>query len=87
MGLMVRPEGALVPGGLARIPLEGGSIRKYRIPAVIHRIQKFGGALYLATSEGIFIIDRTNLVHVNLDPDRNGEYSLRSSTHALVPQP
>jgi hypothetical protein len=87
MGLIVRPEGAVDPGGLARIPLEGGPIRKYRVPAVIHRILKFRGALYLATSEGIFIVDRNNLVHVNLDPDRNGEYSLRSSTHPLVPQP
>jgi hypothetical protein len=64
-----------VPGGLARIARRSGKVRKYDVPAIITRIVRWKGSIYLGSSEGIFVSSGDKLEHLDFQPDIDGRFS------------
>jgi hypothetical protein len=76
VGLARRPEGAVMPGGLARIDRRSGKVTKFDVAAIIHRIVRWNRSIYMGTSEGIFVLSEGKLNHLSVAPDLNGRYRL-----------
>ena len=89
MGLAWRGEGSTSSGGLARYDRATGTVKKYKVPAVINKILRAGDTLYLATTNGIYLLlvhhDKGDkLVHLEYTLNIDGSYSLRSKESPLA---
>ncbi len=89
MGLAGRGEGSTSSGGVARYDRATGTVKKYKVPAVINKILRAGDALYLATTNGIYLVLVQNdkgykLVHLEYTLNIDGSYSLRSKLFRLL---
>ena len=89
MGLAGRGEGSTSSGGLARYDRATGTVKKYKVPAVINKILRTGDTLYLATTNGIYLVpvqhDKGDkLVHLEYTLNIDGRYSLRSKESPLA---
>ncbi len=69
-------EGAAGPGGLARYDRRTREVLRYRIPAHVNVIRRFGDRLYLGTSDGIYVVADGKVEHVRLKVELGGKYSV-----------
>lgn len=76
LGLVLRPEGAPYPGGLARFDRRQGTFQIIEVPAIVNKILRVGEVLYLATAEGIYFLKGEELTHLDFVVDVNGKYAL-----------
>lgn len=81
LGLVHNTEGRGRTGGLVRWDRTSGGTKRIAIAPAITAIRRFGGPLYLGTSDGLIIVDGAKLTHVRLVPRRGG--GLRAVTSAL----
>ena len=72
-GLVTHPEGADRSGGLIRHDLKAGRTRKYQVDDVIHRITRWQDAIYLSTSNGIYVLKGERFVRYRVEPDIHGK--------------
>jgi hypothetical protein len=72
-GLVGHPEGADYSGGLLRHDLTSGVTRKYPVDDVIFRISRWRDALYLTTSNGIYVLKGDRFTRYRVEPDINGK--------------
>ena len=89
LGLAGRGEGSTSSGGVARYDRATGTVKKYKVPAVINKILRAGDTLYLATTNGIYLLlvqhDKGDkLVHLDYTLNIDGSYSLRSKLFRLL---
>lgn len=84
-GLLVEPdtiwagrvshgEGADGSGGLLRYDRKTSRARIYDVPDVIHAIAHVGGALFLGTNHGLYVINGTTRMRYRPEPDIDGAF-------------
>jgi hypothetical protein len=72
-GLVLRGEGAPYSGGLLCHDLASGMTHKYSVDDVIFRISRWRDALYLTTSNGIYVLKGKRFTRYRVEPDINGK--------------
>ena len=72
LGLARRPEGQTYSGGLLRYERDSGKAEKFDIGEVISQIKRWRGALYLATGNGLFILNGNRSRHYVFEPELDG---------------
>ena len=75
-GMMRRPEGAEYSGGLLRYNLATQQSTVIPVGEVIFSIVQAGGAVYLGTAEGWFVVRGANATHHVFEPTETGEYGI-----------
>lgn len=76
VGLMRRPEGAPYGAGLLRYNRRTGAVLRYPFPDLVHSIDRFGDALYLGTSRGLYLLRGGELTHLRFEPVAEGRWSM-----------
>lgn len=71
-----RPEGAEYSGGLVRWERATGRLQRWPDAPLITGITRVGQRLYMATNEGVAVLEDDELTRYLLDVDQNGEYRL-----------
>jgi hypothetical protein len=75
-GLMRRPEGAEYSGGLLRYDLAAKTSSVISVKEVILTILRAGDALYLGSSNGVYVLRGGKPVHYVLEPAPDGRYGI-----------
>jgi hypothetical protein len=75
-GLQNNPEGASRSGGLLRHDLKTSSSRVYPIEDLIRRIYRFGNALLISTTNGVYVVTEGRLVRHRAEPTMDGRFVL-----------
>ncbi len=75
-GLQNNPEGASRSGGLLRHDLKTSSTRIYAIEDLIRKIYRFGNALLIGTSNGVYVLTNGRLVRHRAEPTLDGKFVL-----------
>jgi hypothetical protein len=76
VGLVCRPEGAPIGGGLLRYNRVTGEGQRYEFPGVISSIDRAGDTLYLATSIGLYLFRNDSLTLMRLEPVAKGRWDM-----------
>ncbi len=76
LGLVNRPEGADNPGGLLRYDRNATTTRVERVNAVINRIVRHNGTLYLGTAHGLYVMGPNGFTRYLIEPDLAGSPAL-----------
>ncbi len=74
LGLVRHPEGADMPGGLARVRLSDWSVRVYTLPQVVHVIRRVDDLLYIGTSDGVYRLGPRGLDRIAIRRTAEGGY-------------
>lgn len=72
VGLARRPGGAVYGGRLLRYNRKTHSARTYPVKDVIYTIDRVGGALYLGTSQGLYVLRDETLTQYRFEPEERG---------------
>jgi hypothetical protein len=73
LGLLDRGEGDDVSGGLLRWDRASKSVRHFDLKTYIHQIVRWGDALYLATGDGIEVLQGDEIKRYIVDATANGK--------------
>ena len=76
VGLLRRPEGRAWSGGLLQYDLASDSTKQYEIKEAVLAIERWKDALYVGTSNGIYVLRNDQLQHFVIEPSRNGEFQI-----------
>ena len=76
IGLMRRPEGSAIGGGLLRFDLRDGSTRRYPFSEYVYTIDRVEETIYCGTSDGLYTLHAEALRHFSFEPDVSGHLSL-----------
>ncbi len=78
LGLYEQPEAEPYGAGIAQYDVKSKSVKKYDVPGIANRIEKYESNIYIATSEGFSIIDSEGMVNFGyLERTRDGQYQAR----------
>lgn len=72
IGLVTFPEGASRSGGLLQLDLKSRRTRKYPINDIVFSITRWKEALYLGTTNGLYVLRGMTLTRYHFEPDING---------------
>jgi hypothetical protein len=75
-GRVSHPEGADRSGGLLRYDRKTRQIRLYDVPDVIHAIARVGGAIFLGTNHGLYVINGNTRTRFRAEPDIDGRFGV-----------
>lgn len=81
VGLACRPEGADFGGGLLRYNRKTGAVRTYPVNDLIYTIDRAGGALYLGTAHGLYMLRGETLTQYRFEPDQRGRIHVVARHH------
>jgi hypothetical protein len=73
-GRVIHPEGADKSGGLLRYDRKTRHIRLYEVPDVIQAIVRVGGAIFLGTNHGLYVINGNTRTRFRAEPDIDGRF-------------
>jgi hypothetical protein len=73
VGLMRRPEGAAIGGGLLRYNKANGAVVKYVVAGLIHTIDRMGDTIYCGTSNGLYTVRGDEIRQFRFEPDESGK--------------
>ena len=73
-GRVTHPEGADRSGGLLRYDRKTRRIRVYEVPDVIHAIVRVGGAIFLGTNHGLYVINGDTRTRFRAEPAIDGRF-------------
>lgn len=73
-GRVRHPEGVDRSGGLLRYDRKTRQIRLYEVPDVIHAIARVGGAIFLGTHHGLYVINGNTRTRFRAEPDIDGRF-------------
>ena len=85
IGLMRRPEGDTIGGGLLRYDLQDGSTRRYPFRDYVYTIDRVEETIYCGTSDGLYTLHAEVLRHFSFEPDVSGRLSLVMRTRRPMP--
>ena len=72
LGLVGHPEGATYSGGLLRYERDSGEAEEFDVGEVISQIKRRQGSLYLATANGLYILEDDRLTRYVFEPTLDG---------------
>ena len=72
LGLVGHPEGATYSGGLLRYERDSGEAEELDVGEVISQIKRWQGSLYLATANGLYILQDDRLTRYVFEPTLDG---------------
>ena len=72
LGLVGRPEGATYSGGLLRYERDSGEAEEFDIGEIISQIKRWQGSLYLATANGLYVLQDDRLTRYVFEPTLDG---------------
>ena len=72
LGLVRHPEGAPYSGGLLRYERDSGEAEKFDVHDVISQIKRWRGPLYLATANGLYILQDDRVKRYVFEPALDG---------------
>ena len=72
LGLVGHPEGATYSGGLLRYERDSGEAEEFDVGEVISQIKRWQGSLYLATANGLYILQDNRLTRYFFEPTLDG---------------
>ena len=72
LGLVGHPEGATYSGGLLRYERDSGEAEEFDVGEVISQIKRWQGSLYLATANGLYILQDDRLTRYVFEPTLEG---------------
>jgi hypothetical protein len=73
-GLVRYPEGATQSGGLIRYSFSTRRVIKYEIPDIVLTMLRHNGALFIGTSNGLYVLRDIHLTRFRFEPDLAGQY-------------
>ena len=73
-GRVNHPEGADRSGGLLRYDRKTRQIRLHEVPDVIHAIARVGGATFLGTNHGLYVVNGNTRTRFRAEPDIDGRF-------------
>jgi len=73
-GRVIHPEGADKSGGLLRYDRKTRHVRLYEVPDVIQAIVRVGGAIFLGTNHGLYVINGNTRTRFRAEPDIDGRF-------------
>lgn len=76
VGLLRRPEGGDWSGGLLQYDLASDSTKQYEIKEIVLAIERWEDALYVGTSNGIYVLRNDQLQHFVIELGLNGEFQI-----------
>jgi hypothetical protein len=85
IGLMRRPEGDTIGGGLLRYDLHDGSTRRYPFRDYVYTIDRVEETIYCGTSDGLYTLDGEALRHFSFEPDAAGRLTLVERRRRQMP--
>ena len=80
-GRVIHPEGADRSGGLLRYDRKTRKVRLYEVPDVIHAIARVGGAIFLGTNHGLYVINGNTRTRFRAEPDIDGRFIVVSEKY------
>jgi hypothetical protein len=80
VGLVRRPEGASRSGGLLRYDLQENRSSKFLVPDIILTITRWNGALYLGTTNGLYVIREDAMSRFRIEPGPSVEFMIISES-------
>ena len=72
LGLVGHPEGATYSGGLLRYERDSGEAEEFDVGEVISQMKRWQGSLYLATANGLYILQDDRLTRYVFEPTLEG---------------
>ena len=72
LGLVGHPEGATYSGGLLRYERDSGEAEELDVGEVISQIKRWQGSLYLATANGLYLLQDDRLTRYVFEPTLDG---------------
>ena len=72
LGLARHPEGATYSGGLLRYQRDSGEAEEFDVGEVISQMKRWQGSLYLATANGLYILQDDRLTRYVFEPTLEG---------------
>ena len=72
VGRVRHPEGAPFPGGILRYERASGEVKEFDVGEVISQIKRWQGKIYLATDNGLYILQDSRLTRYVFEPALNG---------------
>jgi hypothetical protein len=78
VGLVRRPEGASRSGGLLRYDLKENRSGKLLVPDIVLTITRWNGALYLGTTNGLYVIREDAMSRFRIEPGPRVEFMIIS---------
>ena len=72
LGLVRHPEGATYSGGLLRYERDSGEAEEFDVGEVIFQMKRWQGSLYLATADGLYILQDNRLTRYVFEPTLDG---------------
>ena len=75
-GLVAHPEGADFSGGLIRYDLSTRKATRYEIPDIPLTILRHADALFIGTSNGLYVLRKDRLTQFRFEPDFNGKFEI-----------
>jgi hypothetical protein len=76
IGLVRHPEGADLPGGLARVRLSDWTVGVYKLPRIVRVIRRVGDLLYIGTSDGVYRLGPRGLDRIAIRRTVDGGYGV-----------
>ena len=80
-GRVSHPEGADYSGGLLRYDRKTGRVTLYPVPDVIHSVAHVGGAVFLGTNHGLYVIRDGKRTRYRAEPDITGRFIVVSESY------
>ena len=72
LGLVGHPEGATYSGGLLRYERDSGEAEEFDVGEVIFQMKRWQGSLYLATANGLYVLQDNRLTRYVFEPTLDG---------------
>ncbi|HXG33288.1 MAG TPA: hypothetical protein VNJ11_07980 [Bryobacteraceae bacterium] len=85
IGLVQRPEGALLGGGILRYDRTTGQFTRIAVPALVNSMDRFGGAVYTGASGGIYLLRDGSVTMLSVEPVAPERWDLVVRTPSLSP--
>ncbi len=76
IGLMRRPEGSAIGGGLLGYAVRDGSTTRFPFADYVYTIDRIGDTIYCGASDGLYTLRGEELTHMRFEPDARGRLTL-----------